>query len=161
MKFLKDNAGVIATVALIIAIVGVFTPAGQSLIKSFGGVTNYDEVDATAIKIGGTNGSRLGPIMSGTCNLTSDSSITATTTGTATCTITGLVAGDYCGVEIATTSVALSRAFVNMGAVASADTCTVRLFNMTGGNLVPSSLNGFGSSTPYWAAHPVTSVPGL
>lgn len=36
MNFIKNNSGVIAVIALIIAVIGVFTPVGKSVIKSFG-----------------------------------------------------------------------------------------------------------------------------
>ena len=68
MQFLNKNAGVVALIAVVIAIGGYFYPSVKSAVMNFGGVTNYDELDATVMKIGGTNGSRVGPLISSTCS---------------------------------------------------------------------------------------------
>lgn len=155
------NVWIAMIVVAIIAVTGVFSPVGKSVVRSFGGVTNYDEVDATAIKIGGSTATRVGPIIVGTCNLTSNTSISATTTGTGTCATTGSLAGDIVIVSLATTTTKQAADFVVNGTVAGTDTTTVRLFNLTGGNAVPAATNGFGSSTQYQVYRVVTSVPGL
>lgn len=155
------NVWIAMIVVAIIAVIGVFTPTGKSVIQSFGGVTNYDELDAKAIKIGGSNGSRIGPIISGTCSLVSDSSIAATSTGTGTCAVTGAVAGDIVMVSLSTTTTKIAAQWQVIGTVATTDSVTVRLLNLTGTAAVPSATNGFGSSTQYYLIHPVSSVPGL
>ena len=152
------NVWIAMIVVAIIAVLGVFTPAGS---KILGGVTNYDELDATAIKIGGSNGSRIGPVISGTCTLVSDSSIAATSTGTGTCAVTGAVAGDMVFISLATTTTKMAAQWALVGTVATTDSVTVRLLNQTGTAAVPSATSGFGSSTQYLLIHPVTSVPGL
>lgn len=146
----------------LIAIIGVFSPVGQSAIKSIGGVTNYDELDATAIKIGGSNGSRIGPIIETTCNLQANFSITATTTRNVSCPVTGVVSGDNVWVTLpATTSIASQ--YVLVGAVASSTSGSVEvsLLNLTGTSATPAATVGFGSSTIVRISHPLTSVPGL
>lgn len=162
MNFIQKNSGVIATVALVIALVGVFTPVGQSVVSKLGGVTNYDEVDATAIKIGGTNGTRIGPIISGTCTgIIANTSITASTTKAFDCAVTGVVSGDYVFWQPASTTPAGNNlGFVVTGASASTTSGYVTLlianFGPTGA--VPY---GIASSSNFLILHPVSSVPGL
>ncbi len=175
MEFIKRNSGVIATVALIIAIVGVFTPAGkivQQAVKSFGGVTNYDEVDATAIKVGGSNGSRVGPIISTTCSLIGldAPAQAASTTKPYDCAVTGVVSGDTVFFAEATTTATYGAAnapfrIVSAKASTTAGYVTFGVFNALGASQVIGNIGGiqtgFGSSTQVLVLHPVTSVPGL
>lgn len=156
MENILKWSGVVALV--ILAIVLLF-PSAKNM--KLGGVTNYDEVDATAIKIGGTNGSRVGPIISGTCSIVSNSSIAATSTGTGTCAATGTVAGDTVFVSLATTTTKMAAQWAIVGATATTDSITVRYLNLTGTAAVPSATNGLGSTSPYTVIHSVTSVPGL
>lgn len=158
-----NKTTIVAVIALVIAIIGLFTPAGQVAKGVFGGVTNYDEVDATAIKIG-TSGSRLGQITASTCNLIgTDGSQAASSTAAYDCAISGIVSGD-------TVFAVLNRATAfgtNIGwhieatrASTTAGYATVILGNWSGVAAVPS-FTGVGSSTQYFTSHPVTSVPGL
>lgn len=159
---MKNNK--IVMTLIVIGIIAISAFVGYKIgvgSRGFGGVTNYDEVDATAIKIGGSNGSRIGPIISGTCSLVSDTSIAATSTGTGTCAVTGAVAGDIVFVSLATTTTKIAAQWAIVGTVATTDSVTVRLLNQTGTAAVPSATNGLGSSTQYYLVHPVTSVPGL
>lgn len=158
MNFIKNNSGVIAVIALVIAVIGVYTPVGRSVL---GGVTNYDEVDASAVKIGGTNGSRLSLVAVGTCSLVSTASINATSTGTGTCAATGALAGDTVVVDLATTSTIMTRSWTVLSAVSTTDSITVLLFNGTGGNLVPNAIPTLGSSTQYQIYRSTSTVPGL
>lgn len=158
MNFIKNNSGVIAVIALVIAVIGIYTPVGKSVL---GGVTNYDEVDASAIKVGGTNGSRLSLIATGTCPLVSASSINATSTGTGTCVATGALTGDTVYVNLATTSTVMTRSWIVQAAVASTDSITVLLFNNTGGNLSPNAIPTLGSSTQYSIYRTTSTIPGL
>lgn len=160
MNFLQRNGGVIALVALVIAIGGYYFPQA---IHALGGVTNYDELDATAIKVGGANGTRLGPIISTTCNLSQSSpgSHAATSTKEYFCAVTGVatgdnvnvilpiggVAGSYGGFEVAT-SYATTTGMVG-----------VQLFNFTGA--ATSSFPFATTSVVVQIQHIVTSVPGL
>lgn len=161
-------------VALIIAIVAIFTPAGKTIvqqIKSFGGVTNYDEVDATAIKVGGTNGSRVGPVIATTCSLIGlDIVQAASTTKPYDCAVTGVVSGDTILFTEATTSATYTVAnapFRIVGAKASTTSgfVTFGVENYFGAAQAPGNIGniqtGFGSSTNVLVLHPVTSVPGL
>lgn len=129
------------------------------------GVTNYDEVDATAIKIGGTNGSRIDLLIGTTCNLSNaDASVAATSTGYVYCTgVTGLTAGDPVQVLLSTTtanatfggwSVFSAKASTTAGAI------DIRLYNGTGAAAVPSA-TAVGSTTNIWAVSTRSTVPGL
>lgn len=148
-------------ITLVIAIYGVFSPKSSTSQPLFGGVTNYDEVDATAIKVGGSTGTRVGPIIVGTCTLTSNASIAATSTGTGTCATTGTLAGDIVVVSLATTTTNLNAQYSLIGTVAATDSTTVRLLNLTGVAAVPAATSGFGSSTQYQVFRTVSSVPGI
>lgn len=155
------NVWIAMIVVAIIAVIGVFTPSGKSVIKSFGGVTNYDETDVSAVKVG-SNGSRFSLIATGTCTLTSDTSITATTTGSGTCATTNSLAGDVVVVgPLATTTTKATAQFLITAAVATTNSTTVTLLNLTGASAVPGSLNGFGSSTPYQIYRTTSTIPGL
>lgn len=169
MDFIKQNSGVIATVALIIALVGVFTPVGKSVISSFGGVTNYDEVDATAIKVGGSNGSRVGPVIAGTGAATVvTGTVGASTTAPFDIPVTGVVSGDTVFAQFSTTTApspewgATSPKWIIMSAKASttAGFITITVQNQTGGS-ASFSASGIASSTNYLVLHPVSTVPGL
>lgn len=156
------NLWVAMIVVAIIAIVGVFTPVGQSAVGLFGGVTNYDEVDATAIKIGGANGSRVGPIISTTCPLQANFSIVATTTRSVPCAVTGVVAGDIVQVTLpATTTIAGQYVIVGATASSTSGQIDISILNLTGQSAVPAATNGFGSTTNVTIMHPVSTVPGL
>ncbi len=143
----------------IIAIGGYFFPT--ALKSVFGGVTNYDEVDTTALKVGGANGSRIGPVITSTCSLIAASfTVTASTTAYMDCAVTGVVSGDGVFAQFATSS-----AIFNGWSVASASASTTSGFltigvsNGTGANnVIPASV---ASSTKFIVLHPVTSVPGL
>lgn len=154
MSKIKEYAGVVALVAIVLLVVlGLVNQRAPVA----GGVTNYDTVEASGLAIGsGCNdfygtctGATYTQTYSGTCTLVSDSSIAATSTGTGTCAISGLLAGDKVYLDIATTSVELTRQIVPIGVIAGTNSATVRLFNLTGTAAVPGAVPGFGSSTPY------------
>ncbi len=157
----KENA--VAVIALIIAIIGLFYPQISQTVQRLGGVTNYDEVDATAIKIGGTSGSRIGPIISSTCSLIATSySVAATTTVAMDCAVTGVVSGDIVFAQFATTTPAAggnSWVVAQASASSTSGFITLNVANWTGKTtMMPASV---ASSTQYLVIHPVTSVPGL
>lgn len=137
--------------------------------KGFGGVTNYDEVDATALKIGGANGSRLGPIIEGTCTLqVTAGNTTASSTTVADCPVTGVVSGDNVNIWFATSTNASPQfgaaspnwEIVGVKASTTSGYITGVFLNQTGtsANLGNS---GIASTTFYRVSHPVSSVPGL
>lgn len=171
MNFIKNNSGVIAVIALIIAVIGVFTPAGKIVSNVLSGVTNYDEVDATAIKIGGANGSRVGPIIVTTCNLIGlDTAQAASTTKPYDCAVTGVVSGDTVFFAESTTTATYTAGnapFRIVGAKASttAGFVTLAVENFLGASQAPGNIaniqTGFGSSTQVVVFHPVSTVPGL
>lgn len=160
------------TVALIavaiIAVIGVFTPLKTTIQNAFGGVTSYDEVDATALKIGGANGSRVGPIIalngltSSTCAMTgTGGTFAASTTLAFSCPVTGVVAGDVVFASAASTTNTGSGGWIIKGAVASSTAGSIEVYmvNFTGGTAaVPLAI---ASSTNLIILHPVTSVPGF
>lgn len=153
-----NKTTIVAVIALIIAIIGVFTPSAAKLL---GGVTNYDEIDATAIKIG-SSGSRIGPIISGTCSLVaSNYSVTASTTVPMDCAITGLLTTDTNIFVTFATSTVQSGGWIVTGESASstAGYATIRVYNATGATaIIPASI---ASSTPYLVVRALTTVPGL
>lgn len=147
----------ISITAVVISIIAVLV-AGMALV---GGNNQSDGFQAGASTPGTRypNGLTIGKplysptnlalVQAGTCSLVSDTSITATSTGTGTCATTGSLAGDIVMVQLATTSTAATRQWVVTGTVAGTDSTTVRLLNLTGGALVPSSVSGLGSSTQF------------
>lgn len=96
-----------------------------------------------------TNAALIKYIGGGTCTLTADTSITATSTGTGTCATTGSQVGDIIVFNVSTTTTKQSANIIPIGTIAGSNSSTIRLFNLTGGNIVPSAVNGFGSSSPY------------
>lgn len=158
----NNNLSIGLVVVAIVAIIGLFSPFGSAVRNTLGGVTNYDEVDATAIKIGGANGSRIGPVIATTCSLLADDSIAATSTGPVDCAVIGVVAGDRVFATLAA-STTLASQYVIKSSTASSTSgfVTLDLVNLTGTSATPSATNGFGSSTIIYVMHPVSTVPGL
>lgn len=154
----KVLIGVVVVIVIAIGAYKVFS------VPSYGGVTNYDEVDATAIKIGGSNGTRIGPIIAGTSAFVGmNASQAASSTVTYDFPVTGVVSGDYVQVTLATTS--QNSSVLNWsirGCVASSTSgfVTCGITNFSGAAAVPSATQ-VGSSTNYLVIHPVSSVPGL
>lgn len=139
----------------IVALVLAFVALGAYFVHpattpSFGGVTNYDELDASSIKIGGTNGTRLGPIMTGTCSLIASSfTVAASTTVGMDCAITGVVPTDGVFAQFATSTQIGSGGWSIRGASASstAGFITMSVVNATGAsNVIPASV---ASTTKY------------
>lgn len=164
MTFLKNNA--VAVIALLVAIIGCYVPV-QAIVHDAGGVTNYDEVDATAIKIGGSSGSRIGPVIAGNGALiASVYTVSATSSAAMDIAVTGVVAGDTVFAQFGTTTPsAAGVGWVINGAAASTTSgfITVNVGNLTGAvAVVPQNLaSSTGAGVRYLVIHPVTSVPGL
>lgn len=127
---------------------GTFTMSGTGTIS---GATTLSSTTATTLKVGqlGTGHTQ---ILSGTCNLTSNSSIAASSTGTGTCTISNLAHGDKVFLQLASTSnttvlrnVLVTDASVNGGATG----VIADLYNQTGAAVVPAANLNWGSSTQY------------
>lgn len=151
----------LAVVAIVIAIGGYFFPSIAP--HAFGGVTNYDEVDTTALKVGGSNGSRVGPIIIGTGALISANvSVAASSSQEFDIAVTGVVPGDSVNAQIASSTVASSLGWQVRSAIASstAGFVAVVLSNLTGAAANPHTA-GIDSAVMYEVFHPVTSVPGL
>lgn len=149
----------VAIIAIIALVVGFNASAAKS--TSFGGVTNYDELDATAIKIGGTNGSRVGPLVISTCSLIAASfTVTASTTVPMDCSVPGIVKGDVVIAGFATSSASVAGwDIVGASASTTSGFITLDISNGLGANsLIPASL---ASTTQIIVAHPRSTVPGL
>ena len=100
----------------------------------------------------GSSGTAVSQILTGTCTLTSNSSITASSTGTGTCAISNLAHGDKVFLQLATTSAntVLRNVIITASSVtAGAASVTANLYNQTGADVVPASLLSWGSSTQY------------
>lgn len=146
----------------ILAIGGYIYPqiAGQKA----GGVTNYDELDATAVKVGGANGSRIGPIIAGQAALIgSNASQAASSTVAYDIAVTGVVAGDTVYVQLAssTPQTANQTYWTIIGSKASTTAGFITTLLWNNGPAASPSVSGVGSTTNYIVMHPVTSVPGL
>lgn len=154
MNFLNKNAGVIALVALIIAI-GVW--AFSSSPKGFG-ATSYcptsqttclpsleltgnqvSSIPSLQINAGGllvgTNGTSISKMINGSGALIySDSQVSASTTKAFDIAVTGVVPGDNVSVQLSTTTVPAFGAWVLTGASASSTSgyITVQIANFTG-----------------------------
>lgn len=145
----------------IIAVAGVFLPLQAAVQNAFGGVTNYDEVDATALKIGGTNGSRIGLIAFGGCNLIASSfTVAASSSVPVDCAVSGVVTGDSVNAWFATSSSNGAGWLVTQSSASTtAGFITLRIVNNTGASaVIPASL---ASTTKYFVLHPRSTVPGL
>lgn len=80
MNFIKNNSGVIAVIALIIAIVALQLPKPAAVVQpSFGGTTNYDALTLDNGDLTLTNGNIV--------NSTAGKTMTLTTSNTATSTL--------------------------------------------------------------------------
>lgn len=151
----------------IIAVIGLFTPSVVNKVsKLAGGVTNYDEVDATALKIGGANGSRVGPVIAGIGAIVGNVPMAATSTKSFDIAVTGVVSGDTVFAQPATTSVATSTgtgqaSFAIQGASASTTSGFITITVVNNGTSTTAVSNYLASSTSYLVLHPVTSIPGL
>jgi hypothetical protein len=136
---------VIAILALVVSGVAMFQKSSLGLGGlSFAQVRSFPD----GLRVG-RGGQELKLVYAGTCTLVSDSSIAATSTGTGTCAISGLLAGDIVDFRVATTSTAIDRQIVPIGVIAGTNSATVRLLNLTGTAKVPGAVPSFGSSSPY------------
>lgn len=153
------NLWVAMIVVAIIAAIGVFTPSVAQLL---GGVTNYDEVDTTALRVGGTNSTRLGLLSFGTCSLIASSyTVSASSTVAMDCAITGAVSTDGFFAQFATSTATTFGGWSVRGASASstAGFATISVVNGTGGSaVIPASI---ASSTKYILLRGRSTVPGL
>lgn len=156
MSYKDKISRIIGVLALVIAIIGIFTPAGQSVVKgALGGVSNYDTIGVTGLQVGpGCNGggtctgSTLSFVSKGTCFLIANTSITASTTQNVDCAYTGVVAGDTVIASLQASSTNASNYIIRgVQASTTAGFITFSLLNQTGTSAVPAATNGMGSST--------------
>lgn len=152
-------------IAVLLAAIGLFIMLSFHIptqTQNYGGVTNYDELDATALKVGGTNGTRIGPFIIGSgaligrnyTNLAASSSLVYDIA------VPGVVSGDFVEASFATsTSNGAGWLVTQTSASTTAGFITINIVNNTGtAATIPASI---ASTTEYQVAHPVTSVPGL
>lgn len=155
--------GVVVAIVIALLAMGLALSASKSAAGvSFGGTTNYDEVDASALKIGGTNGTRLGLLSFGICQLIASTyTVAASTTIGMDCAITGVVPTDGVFAQFATSTQIGIGGWSIRGASASstAGFITVSVVNGTGAsNTIPASL---ASTTKYIVLRSQSTVPGL
>lgn len=140
---------------IIIAVVALIAIAGFSLSftgnESLGGTTSATFTAANLVSQGtlkvGPNGTTFGDVLAGTCSIIGNAPITATTSASFACAVTGVASGDIVLVQSGTTT---SSGFFISGASASttAGYITISVANMSGAaGAVPSSI---ASSTYYW-----------
>lgn len=156
---IKEWSGLVALIAIVL-----FLVFGQHNSRPLGGTTNYDAVQTSKITVG-SGGSGIGTIINGTCTLLADFSIASGTPAMVDCQSSSFVAGDYVIIGgYATSSVAITRWFTLQATGIASTTngyAPVRVFNGTATAVVPSSVSGFGSSTPFTIFRPLTTTPGL
>lgn len=160
----------------IIAIIGVFTPLGQSLTASFGSVggklieqydpyVRYNGGVNTALPFKttstmqiGSNGTAYSNSIITTCAMNGNLSITATSTGYESCTgVTGLTSSDNVIAQFASTTgtTAIGDNWVIVGAKASttAGAVDITVMNLTGKSQALSASSKIGSTTTLFIAH--------
>lgn len=154
-------AGVVVAIVIALLSLGIAVTKGH---PTAGGVTNYDEVDATALKVGGTNGTRLGLLSFGTCSLiASNYTVAASSTVPMDCAVTGVVSTDGVFAQFATSTIGpgIFGGWSIRGASASttAGFVTISVVNGAGGSaLIPASI---ASSTKFIVLRSRSGVPGL
>lgn len=155
MNFIKNNAGLIGVVALIIAIIGVFTPFGQSAVSQFGAVggkliEQYDPYvryngginTQLPMKLG-ANGTSVNQISFGACTIWAPANTIAASSsqqivcqgGTAGITpIAGISANANCDLVEASSTSVISNGLGIFGVSASstAGTIVANISNLTG-----------------------------
>lgn len=150
----------IAVAIIAVASLCIVLTKGSSA-PSFGGVTNYDEVDTTALKVGGTNGSRVGLLSTGFCSLIAPSFTFAASSSVAVdCAVSGVVTGDIVEAWFATSSSNGAGWLVTQSSASTtAGFITLRIVNNTGTSaVIPASL---ASSTPFIVLNVRSTIPGL
>ncbi len=167
----KDKIGrYIGLVALVIAIVALFTPTGRGAVQSaahaLGGITNYDSITITpttyseGLKVGTSSPSTVNNFIKGTCTIQStantiaasstvNASCQAATTGALTA-LSGIVNGDLIFLQQPTTT---PTTFGGLVFVASASSTAgfihMKIINNTGDTFTWTSTAS--SSIPYIA----------
>lgn len=156
MNFIKQNSGVIAVIALIIAIIGVYTPQGQSFLGAVTGETNYNTIGGTGIKVGSNCGDSFTSTAANGCKETTHLIATtcsliltgvpqaATTTKAYDCAITGITSSDTVTLaQLSTTTINGANQLFNIAGSKASTTAgflTVILENESGGSLDPNAL---------------------
>lgn len=162
MDFIQKN--IVALVAIVIALAAIYVNSNVPVEQpNFGGVTNYDEVDTQALKVGTTSAStRLGGLFFGTCSLIASSyTVAASSTVPMDCAISGIISTDGFFAQFATSTSLSFGGWSVRGASASSTNGfgTVSVVNGTGAAaVIPASI---ASSTKYINLRGMSTVPGL
>lgn len=158
------GAGVVVAIVLSLLTLGIALSKPASA-PGYGGVTNYDEVDAAALRVGtSSNSTRLGNLQFGTCSLIAPSySVAASTTVPMDCAIAGVLSTDGVFAQFATSTATSYGGWQIRGAAASSTNgfITISVVNGTGSasaSVIPASI---ASSTKYIILRSRSTVPGL
>lgn len=142
----NTTANIVSAIATVIACIAIFIALGSSHTapKSFGGVTNYDTLKVTGLQVG-ANGSLIGSVAAGFCNLApSGTTLAASTTVAIDCqgsavgspevALPGVLTGDVAEVSFSTTTPTTFQGLQIRGASASSTPgfLTVLVYNGTG-----------------------------
>lgn len=158
----KQNFAVVVAVVAVVIAIASYTGIGKSASHLLGGITNYDEVDADALRVGGSNSTRMGLLKFGTCSLIASSfTVAASSTVAMDCAITGVIATDGVFAQFATSSQATFGGWQIRGASASSTPgfATISVVNGTGASgIIPASI---ASSTKFIVLRTLSTIPGL
>ena len=108
-----DSAGNLAVIGTL-GVTGASTLAISTLSTTTMATTTMASTTITSFKVG-HGGTQMTQVIEGTCTLVSNSSISATTTGTGTCATAGSLAGDKVFVTLATTTTKLAAQYALIG----------------------------------------------
>lgn len=125
---------VLALVAIVIAIAAIVMANG-GVAPGFGSSTPGTRFPhGVTIGAPGSSPTNLALVQAGTCNATMAATLVATSSGAATCTVTGALAGDIVAVQLPQAGAIASvfGGFLVSGTKATTDTITFNIFNETG-----------------------------
>lgn len=125
---MTKNIIVTALVALVVS-AGFGFISQDDLSSKVSGLSERD-IQAVSLKVA-SNGTKVTKEIVGTCNASMAATLAATSTGNATCTVTGARSGDIVQVTLPSRS-GNYNGFVVTNAVASTDTITFGIMNLTG-----------------------------
>ena len=125
-----NKTTIVAVIALVIAIIGLFTPTGKSVLGAITGVTNYNYLGVSQLKIGttcndgfsysGCNGTAISGLNTGKCYIQAyATTITASTTATVDCQATAAVGGITTANDVALTGITSGDSIVTMFATST------------------------------------------
>lgn len=142
------NNKIVSIIAIVALVVGLIA-TGVSFFKgtsdqSIGGLSERD-VQAVSLKVG-DKGSKITKEITGTCNASMATTLAATSTANATCTVAGVASGDKVFVSLPSVSGGLGFAVTHT--VASTNTITFGILNLSGAATTSFPLAT--TSVQYW-----------